>query len=80
MNFNQRFQWIKDIGISSTYSKLPVEITELISKAEAADLSSNKEQYDILCEKIQNKSRKLVPNLLSFNEWERICMKYSYKS
>lgn len=65
-----------DIDISDFYHKLPRELKELITKAEELDKQKNDAELYGVCEGIECIGKMLVPMVITYEQWERLCQKY----
>ena len=74
---SQRFQFLdNDIDIKDFYDKLPSSLKRLIAEAEQLDSDGNDGELLGICEAIEVYGKLCVPDLLSHEEWDRLCEKY----
>lgn len=64
------------IDISDIYDKLPKSIKELLSEAEQHDLEDKLGSLVCDCDDIEVRTKLLIPDIITKNEWERICQRY----
>ena len=69
--------WIdKEIDISTFYDKLSDSVKELIVEAEEAEKNDMDMAFYEICDNIEIQSKLLVPDVISFKEWDLLCSKY----
>ena len=69
--------WIdKEIDISTFYDKLSDSVKELIVEAEEAEKNDMYMAFYEICDNIEIQSKLLVPDVISFKEWDLLCSKY----
>ena len=69
--------WIdKEIDISTFYDKLSDSVKELIIEAEEAEKNDMDMAFYEICDSIEIQSKLLVPDVISFKEWDLLCSKY----
>lgn len=77
MSNNEKFRWIRnDIDISSIYDRLPNSLKEVIAEAEEADRNGWIGALYEIQDNIENFSKMLVPDVISYKEWDMLCLKY----
>lgn len=73
----ERFQFLNnEIDISDFYERLPTILKDLIAEAEQLDREGNDAKLDGICEAIEVYGKLLLPDVLSVEQWERLCDKY----
>lgn len=78
MNGKEQFRWIENnIDISEFYDRLPRLIKNIIAQAEQDDRDNMEMAYFNDCEAIECQSKMLTPDIISDQEWEMLCTKYS---
>lgn len=74
---DKKFQFLNnDIDISDFYNKLAPELKELIAEAEKFDEEGKEGALLGICEGIEDIAKLYVPEILSKEEWDRLCTKY----
>lgn len=72
------FRWIaNDIDVSEIVSKLPKYILDMITEIEQADKEDNMPVYYQICDDFEIYTKLLVPDVLTMQEWDKLCAKYS---
>lgn len=75
----KQFQWINnDIDISGFYDKLQPAVHDMIKKAEIADKTDDEGLFLCMSEGIECWTKLLVPDVISMDEWDMICLKYMF--
>lgn len=73
----QQFHWIdNDIDISSFYDRLTSVVKTLIAEAEQADIDQQDIAFYEICDNIEIQAKLLVPDVISYKEWDMLCEKY----
>lgn len=73
----RKFRWIDEsIDISHVYDKFSKVLQNLIKDAEQADLDCDEVLYERICENIEVQAKLHIPDVISRDEWLRICDKY----
>ena len=73
----EKFKYLNnDIDISDFYDKLPTILKNLIAEAEQLDREDNEGKLYGICEGIECIGKLYVPDVLTEEEWHRLCDKY----
>ena len=72
------FRWIaNDIDVSELINKFPSYMLEMIDQIEQADKENNLPVYVQVCDDFEKKAKMLVPDVITMEQWHKLCAKYS---
>ena len=72
------FRWIaNDIDVSELINKFPSYMLEMIDQIERADKENNLPVYVQVCDDFEIYAKMLVPDVITMEQWHKLCAKYS---
>ncbi len=72
------FRWIaNDIDVSELINKFPSYMLEMIDQIEQADKENNLPVYVQVCDDFEIYAKMLVPDVITMEQWHKLCAKYS---